>query len=175
MVGIDIRGSTAALVALAVVLGCSGARVEVRDDYDPDTDWSGIRRFVWFGIQARGGISEFDVKRIANAIRGDLRRKGLREVGDRAAAAIGVAAYLGVLPKAVDVWKHEGGILWTKGKDLVPAGALVVEVIDLRHGALVWRGAAERRLRENPSRRDADRAIEETVKKLLASFPPPPG
>lgn len=166
------RAGVASATILVLAAGCGGNKVEVRDNYDPDTDWSSISSFVWFGIQARGGISEFDVTRIANAIRADMRAKGLREVGERTGADVGLAAYLGVLPKAVDTWKSDGGILWTRGKDIVSAGALVVDVIDLRRGKLIWQGAAERQLAQNPSRSEVDRNIRDTVKKLLADFPP---
>lgn len=50
--------------------------------------------------------------------------------------------------------------------------ALPLEIVDPRRGAVVWQGVAERPLRENPTREQADRAISETVARLLADFPP---
>ncbi len=164
------------LVAVAALLlfsvGCGGPKTEVRDNYDPDTDWSRVRTFVWFGIQAQRGYSEFDVKRLANAIRDELQRKGLQVEGERTFADIGVAAYLGVLPKAVDTWKRDAGVLWTKEKELVSAGALIVEMVDLDSGSVIWQGSAERQLQSNPTPNQTEKTIKQVVKQLLANFPP---
>lgn len=165
--------SLVAVVAIALVAwGCSGPKTEVRDNYDPDTDWSQVRTFVWFGIQAQRGYSEFDVKRLANAIRDELQQKGLEIVGDRRMADVGVTAYLGVLPKAVDTWKRTDGFLWTKDKELITAGALVVEIIDLSKGGVIWVGTAERELQQNPTPDQTQRNIKDVVRKLFADFPP---
>lgn len=169
----EIRGVVAALATVVLALGCSSSpKTEVRDNYDPDTDWSRMRSFVWLGIQAQRGYSEFDVKRLANAIRDELQQKGLEIVGDEVFADVGVAAYLGVLPKAVDSWKRTDGFLWTKDKELVSAGMLVVEVIDLSKGGVIWVGTAERELQTNPTPDQTKRNIKDVVKKLFAAFPP---
>lgn len=169
----EIRGVIAILAVVALALGCSSApKTEVHDNYDPDTDWRQVRSFVWLGIQAQRGYSEFDVKRLANAIRDELQRKGLEIVGDEVFADVGVAAYLGVLPKAVDAWKRSDGFLWTKDKELVSAGMLVVEVVDLSKRRVIWVGTAERELQTNPTPDQTQRNIKDVVKKLFATFPP---
>lgn len=160
------------LATALLVGGCSGPKTEIRDNYDPDTDWSRVKTFVWFGIQAQRGYSEFDVKRLANAIRDELQRKGLEIVGDRVLADVGVAAYLGVLPKAVDTWKRTDGFLWTKDKELVSAGTLMVEIIDLDKGGVVWVGSAERELQDDPTPDQTQKNIKDVVRQLFADFPP---
>lgn len=171
---LDRFRSLVLLGALAALLaGCSSSpTTEVRDNYDPDTDWSQVRTFVWLGIQAQRGYNEFDVKRIANAIQDELQRKGLEIVPDETFADVAVAAYLGIRPKAVDTWKYTSGALWTKEKELVSAGALIVDVVDLRTRSLIWQGQAERQLQDNPTPARTEKNIKEVVKKLLADFPP---
>lgn len=162
----------AALATALLAASCSNPKTEVRDNYDPDTDWSRVETFVWFGIQAQRGYSEFNVKRLANAIRDELQRKGLEIVGDRALADVGVAAYLGVLPKAVDTWKRTDGFLWTKDKELVSAGTLMVEIIDLDKGGVIWVGSAERELQDDPTPDQTQKNIKDVVRQLFADFPP---
>ena len=170
-----MHGTSIALVAIFLLaIGCGGPKTEVRDNYDPDTDWNRVETFIWFGIQAQRGVNEFNVKRLANAIRDELQRKGLDIVGDRTFADVGVAAYLGVLPKAIDTWKSTGGVLWAKDKELVSAGALVIEMVDLKTGKLVWQGSAERQLADDPTPAQTEKTIKEVVKKLFADFPPSP-
>lgn len=163
----------AILTATLFALGCSGPKTEVHDNYDPDTDWSEVKAFVWFGIQAQRGYSEFNVKRLANAIRDELQAKGLEIVGDRMMADVGVAAYLGVLPKAVDAWKRTDGFLWTKDKELITAGTLVVEIVDLNKGGVIWVGTVEQELQQSPTPDQTQRNIKDVVRKLFAGFPPP--
>ena len=168
----DWRRLTLTLAVALLAGACSTAQIDVRQNFDPDADFSRLTRFMWLGIQAPPGISEFDVKRVARAITDQLVASGLREESARNRADLGVAAYVGLYPKAVETWKRDGGLLWTRGKELASAGAISLEIVDLRRGAVVWQGVAERPLRENPTREQADRAISETVARLLADFPP---
>ena len=168
----EARWRVLLLTVVLMASACSGPKTEGRDNYDPDTDWSEVKTFVWFGIQAQRGYNEFNVKRLANAIRDELQDKGLEIVGDRMLADVGVVAYLGVLPKAVDAWKRTDGFLWTKDKELITAGTLVVEIIDLNKGGVIWVGTAERQLEANPTQDQTRRNIKDVVRKLFAAFPP---
>jgi len=50
-----------------------------------------------------------------------------------------------------------------------PAGTIVVDVVDARSDSLVWRGTGLARIPNNPN--DYARAIQETVKSIVGTFP----
>ncbi|RKG97806.1 DUF4136 domain-containing protein [Corallococcus sp. CA053C] len=53
-------------------------------------------------------------------------------------------------------------------------GTLILDVVDARAKALVWRGTAQRNLGDSPSIQSGQKKLDEGVAKMLESFPPKP-
>jgi hypothetical protein len=71
---------------------------------------------------------------------------------------------------------YGGGFKWSVGYlpiDGLMPGSLVVDVVDAENGDLIWRGWADRALAFAPEElEDLPAFIEETVGKIMATFPP---
>lgn len=179
------------LVALA--LGAC-ASTQVSYDFDPATDFSAYHSFGWMPreVAARQGEAPppssdplFD-KRVRAAVERELTARGFVLVED-ATPDLYVTHSLVVEKRiespsvrtsvGVGSWGSHGGVgisTGSSGVRQVEQGTLVIDLIDARRGGLVWRGMGTRELPRNPKPEQRTAAIDETVAKILAQYPPQP-
>jgi hypothetical protein len=177
----------AASLACAVALlatGCSGIRVS--QDYDPNTDFSGLRTWYWM---ARAPSSDPRVDndlidgRVRDAVERHLGSRGYRRVptgeGD-----FGVGYHLAIQGKidvqTIDRYYGYGYGGWYGGMGTetyvrqYDEGTLILDVVDSRSQQLVWRGTGQAEVHQDTSPEQRTARIQEAVDKILAQFPPQP-
>jgi hypothetical protein len=173
-----------------LALGCSG--LEVSQDYDVNTDFSGLKSFTWKSEdQKKTGDVRVDNplldRRIRAAVERSLTAKGFRKgssgevdftvsyvyqirrkVGsDRVRTSVGFGTGSGGGFGGVGV--STGG-----GVSEYDEGMLVIDITATDSDSLLWRGTGTRQLsrRSNPEQVTAE--VEETVDRILVQFPPQP-
>jgi hypothetical protein len=171
----------AALLALALA-GCSSVRVDT--DYDPQADFSALHSYAWLAeSQPPTGDPRIDNAlvdaRIRGAIDAQLAERGLRRV--EAPRADFLVAYHVAVERKVDVqtlYRSYGRAGWGGGgySDTVvreyEEGALLIDFLRAGTGALLWRGSAETRLREQRSPEARDEYVQGIVAQILDAYPP---
>ena len=184
----ELRNHIVLIVSL-LALGCSG--LEISQDFDPATDFSGLMSFAWQSkVQEQTGDIRVDNPlldaRIRAAVERVLNAKGFRKVADgtpdftvsyvfqirrkieseRVRTSIGFGSVGGGGFGGVGV--GTGG-----GVSEIDEGMLVIDIIAPGGGSLLWRGTGTRRMprHSNPEQITAD--VDQTVDGILAQFPPP--
>jgi hypothetical protein len=163
---------TLILATLLVMMLCplgSARAATVRYDYDESAAFSEWKTLAWKRPQPTGG-DPLAMGRIRRALEAGFAAKGYTET-DRDEADFLVDFYAGAHR---ELRLTEGGGPF-RGRNLrvdaQPTGTLVVDVWDAGTGRLVWRGAVQDALANDPAK--ADRRTEKAVTELLAKFPPP--
>ncbi|KZN57151.1 hypothetical protein N474_09095 [Pseudoalteromonas luteoviolacea CPMOR-2] len=158
-------------------------------DYDKSVEFANYKTFAWspetdFDKGAENyQISELMEKRVRNAIQNEMGLHGFKLV-DAQKADVMVNFHASVDTKLdVDTfntsytarWNY-WGVGWhtqTQAREY-EVGTLVIDIVDRASNQLVWRGAKEGRLRKNQSPEQRTVSVNNTVKDILANFPPKP-
>ncbi len=180
-----------ALLALFILLGACQSD-SITQDFDASRDFASYRSWAWQepALQYRPDDprikSDLTEQRIRQAISGQLDQRGLRPVQGSGHADLGVQAYLIVENRQQQVTTNYGGAwngywggYWggpvyneTRSVDYTVA-TIQIDLFDGRDGKLVWRGSAEQVMRSYPpGPAERNSAIQQTVAKILANYPP---
>jgi hypothetical protein len=181
-------GRAAALAALAGALfACAG--VDVSEDYEPGTDFSGYRSFDWFpGGRAASGDPEVDSpfldRRVRDALVRELGSRGFIKVEDRTPDFF-VNYHISVRQKlsssgigigyGVGSWGSHGGVgvgVSTPSVRTYDEGTLVIDVLDAESKRLVWRGTGSQAVKSSPKPEETTAAVDRAVAAIVAQFPP---
>jgi len=171
------------LVAAAIASLTAAAAVaqKVSFDYDKSADFSSLTTFAFKDGTSSGNPLVDD--RIRTAIAGELAARGLRR--DDADPAVFIVTHL-TFDKKKDItaystspgygpygWYWGGGWRMTdvRVREIL-TGTLVIDVVDAKKGALMWRGIAAKELKAHPKSDRVDKNVNEVVVKLLKNFPP---
>ncbi|KZN52236.1 DUF4136 domain-containing protein [Pseudoalteromonas luteoviolacea] len=157
-------------------------------DYDKSVEFANYKTFSWSPDTAnfdKGAdnyqISELMEKRVRNAIITEMTQHGITLVeGTKADVMVNFHA---AVDTKLDVdtfntsysarWNY-WGVGWhtqTQAREY-EVGTLVIDIIDSASNQLVWRGAKEGRLRKKQSPEKRTESVNNTVKDILANFPP---
>lgn len=180
-----------ALLALLALLGACQSN-NVTQDFDASRDFASYRSWAWKepALQYRPDDpriqSDLTEQRIRQAISGQLDQRGLRPAQGSNHADLSVQAYLIVENRQQQVTTNYGGAwngywggYWggpayneTRSVDYTVA-TIQVDLFDGHDGKLVWRGSAEQVMSNYPpSPAERNSAIQQTVAKVLANYPP---
>jgi len=184
-----LRGYIILTVSI-LVFGCSG--LEVGQDYDVNTDLSGLNSFAWKSEQQ---IKTGDVRvdnplldaRIRAAVERTLSANGFRK--DSGGTPDFAVSYVFQIRKKIGSERVRtsvgfgvgssgsfGGVGVNTGGGVseYDEGMLVIDITDPGSGSLLWRGTGTRRMprRSNPEQLTAD--VDQTVDRILKQFPPQP-
>jgi len=176
------------MVGSLIATGCAGVRVS--QDYDPETDFSALQRYAWqTDSQEQNGSPLADnpllQQRIHEAVEQTLAARGFRQVS-RSEADFLVRHRYQVRQKVGSENVRTGigigtggsgtfggiGISTGGGVREYSEGTLVIDVVDADTGELLWRGMGSREVFTHADPRKTTRAVNETVAKILAQFPP---
>jgi hypothetical protein len=178
------------LTVSLLALGCSG--LEVSQDYDVNTDFSGLKSFAWKSEnQQKSGDVRVDNplldRRIRSAVERSLTAKGFRK-GSSGTVDFTVSYVYQIRRKVgsdsvrTSIGFGSGssggfggvGVSTGGGVSEYDEGLLVIDITATDSSRLLWRGTGTRRLsrRSNPEQITAE--VEETVNTILAQFPPQP-
>lgn len=173
--------------------GC--ATVSVNSDYDTKADFSKLRTYAWESeSQPAVGDPRIDSSllnsRIRTAVDQTLSSRGFQKV--ETGTPDFKVAYLMAVEEKMDVtqvstpyyspygvygtasinstWNMGGGVdtFVTQYEE----GTLLLDVVDPKTNALIWRGSGKKAIDENADSAKREANINKAVQKILAEFPP---
>ena len=173
-----------ALVALAVVSAC--APIEIETEHDRSIDFSTLHSYDWLReTRIESGHPRLDDpvlhNRVRSAVERELAAMGFERIFE-GRPDFWVSYHLS-LRSRLDSQSisrgvgHAVGDSWGPGPDRHTAiheyekGTLIIDVVDARLERLVFRGAAKKRLEDNPSAEKSRQNIREAVEGILGEFP----
>lgn len=171
-------------VAAALIPLAACATTSVRTDFAPDVDFDGYQTFALASPDAAAVSGPTGLgnplmnRRIRNAIAGELRSRGYREVEPEEATFL--VAYHAAVEGKLDVQTVNNyyGYGWRGGyvndTDVRPydEGTLVVDVVDAGSEELVWRGTVTAEVDTDSSAEKRDERLRDALRKLFDEFPP---
>jgi hypothetical protein len=183
-----------AVALLLLVAACS--QVPVSTDYDPEWQLQPSASYAWLPPAKRAVTdplidNELFARRIQRAVDEQLRLKGLA-AGSNDSADLLVNYHISTREKLdVDTfhssfgyypcwggcwgpgWRGYYGPGW--GNDITvrqyTAGTLIIDLVDAKTKALVWRGSSERRVPSFKTPEDRDAWVRETITAIFERFP----
>jgi hypothetical protein len=176
-----------AVLSLALLLGACAT--PVNRDFDASRDFGAYRTWGWKepGVQYRPDDprikSDLTEQRIRQAVAEQLDQRGLRMAQAGGKADVQVQTYLIVENRQQMIstnygggpwgsgWGGWGGMSETRSVDY-KVSTLQIDLLDGKDGKLVWRGSDEQMLARTPNPADRSKAVNETVSRILANYPP---
>lgn len=177
----------AALIAV-YALGSCAPSINVHSDYDPETDFSGLKTYDWLPDKRNFGETYPLVdKRVRKSVEDELAAKGFikdssNDPDFRIRYDAAVESKMKI-QKVDDFYAYPSGSWHYEYRSLNPFGSyaraydweegtLILDVVNPDNKYLIWRGTAQARLnRDNPPK-DSEKMIRDAVKKILDQFPP---
>jgi hypothetical protein len=152
--------------------GCSDLSVD--QDFDPKFDFGNFKTWSWAERtpQADGpgaaDVSSLTHERIRAAIEQELRVKGYSM--ENPAGADFWVRHHAAIGQRIEVYPGDG---WY-GDDVrsYDEGTIVVDVLNPKDKRLVWRGTARGAVDPDLTPREQEERIQESVREILAQFPP---
>ena len=161
------------ILFIATLASCSS--VYVNADYDKNASFSNYKTYAYMKNNLDNiAISDFDKKRILNAIDEVMATKGFTKSENP-------DVLISIFTKErdrVDVYQNYGfgwgwNPWWGMGYSSVvttPEGTLFIDIIDAKTKELVWQGQGTGYLTQNRDKKEA--VIKEFVSRILAQYPP---
>jgi hypothetical protein len=163
--------------ALALTTSSAFAQ-EVSYDFDRSADFSTLQSYTW--VRGTPLNDDFNHKRIVAAIEAQLESKGLHRVPGSDGPDV-LVAYHAVFARDLAIHAASsgwGGYRFAPNRtgsarvEQVLIGTLVVELLDARTGATLWRGTASREINVKASPEKREKNIGRATEKLFTHYPP---
>lgn len=164
------------LFALAGPLGC-GPTIRVHSSFDERADFADYVTFAMLepdrAVPTDPDIDPFFMQRLRRMVRDEMLRRGFREASaQEAQLRVGVMAVVRgrviVYPSSMAYgyrWAYPWGGYDVRQYD---EGTIVIDFIDAKRRAVVWRGTGTRVV----TRRTSDEDMREVVWEILNEYPP---
>ena len=169
---------TLATVASVLAFSASMAAQQINYDFDSSVDFSRFKTYAW--TRGTNLPDELNHKRVVRAIDTQLALKGLMAVAADAGPDV-LVAYHTSFDKNLQIngfgsgWAGPafGGMRsGTATTQQLVVGQLVVDMVDARTKAIVWRGQASSDLDPGASPEKREKNINKGAEKLFKNFPP---
>jgi hypothetical protein len=174
------------LVLMHVVFFVSPVLAQVKSDYDKDTDFTKYKTYTFAGWQkdCEKQLTEFDQKRITDALKAEFENRGLTLVDKMGDAKVSIYIVLQKETSTTAYTDYTGGLgygpRWGWGAGMGSAtttysqndytvGTLVVDMYDEDSKKLVWQGVIQSTVKEKPKQRE--KSIPKNIRKLMRDFP----
>ena len=165
------------LTLCATVLALSCSSINVSHDYDPQADFNNLKTFSWLPFPKKADVNQLVVKRIQDAVTGELETKGLRLSSNPDF----LIAMHGATKEKLDIqdWGYSSprAAYWGRRDISVQQyteGTLILDFVDAKSKEMIWRGVATGAVDSGASPEQRTKRINDVVAKLLAKFPPVP-
>jgi Domain of unknown function (DUF4136) len=171
-----MRIPTLVSIAVLALLSTSVAAQDVSYDYDTDADFSQLKSYAW--IQGTNLSDELNHKRVVNAIDTQLAAKGLQKVARRDGPDLLVAYHASFNRNLQINASGWGGYRLSRIRsgtatvEEVPVGTLVVDLVNAKSKAIVWRGTATKQVDVKASPEKREKNINKAAEKLFKKYPP---
>lgn len=154
-----------------LLLSTSAWAQDVTYDYDKSANFAALTNYAW----ANGGRVGDDLnhQRIVSAVDSQLAVKGMHKV-DAVAGADLLVAYHVVVTHDLAVNGNRARLTrWASARvEAVPVGELMVEIVNAKTRATVWRGMVSRDLDPKASPEQREKNLNKAVEKLFKHYPP---
>ncbi|MEE9349649.1 MAG: DUF4136 domain-containing protein [Flavobacteriaceae bacterium] len=168
-----IQKTTTLLVTLFLFASC--ATVNVKTDYDSQTDFTKYKTFAFYkkGID-KATISDLDKRRILRAIETNLKAKGLT-VSKNPDFLVSIFAKS---TKHVNVYNNNRyypryyGSYYHNNVSRYTQGTLMIDFIDTDGKKLLWQGVGVGALNTSGKVEKKEARIQEFVGEIMEEFPP---
>lgn len=172
------------LVIFAFVFSCNS--VTVQTDYDKSVDFTKYKTFSFYELADKSGsVSELNKKRIVNAVKNEMTKKGLTEAVDNPDILVNITAILAnkqSVTANTDYYNYGGyyrpyywgggyvGSTTTYNVYDYKEGSLIIDVIDASNKQLIWQGIGNKEI-DSPSKKTEEK-INDAVMQIMAGYPP---
>jgi hypothetical protein len=173
-------------VLIAMMLLSQLSFSQVTSDYDKSTDFSKYKTYTFAGWAKDSDkiLTDFDKKRIQEALRSEFANRGLQLVQTNGDAAITLYIVVENETSTTAYTNYVGGMNYggrrgwgmgmggattTYSQDDYMKGTFVVDMYDEDTKQLLWQGVIQSVVQEKPEKRD--KSIPKKVKKLMKKFP----
>jgi Domain of unknown function (DUF4136) len=166
--------------AMFLLTSC-GPQLTVTNDYDHTVNFSQFHTFRIVKLEQQyQALSQFNQTRVINAVRAQMLAKGFTE-SENADMLVNITSIMKAEKEIVaNSYGYGGGYrpyAWGGGNmsttvnvNNYVAGSLIVEVANAATSKLIWEGIGNQDINSPSS--DPEKAINTTVQKIMASFPP---
>ena len=188
---IMVRFSLLSFLLFFIAAGCS--EVQVNTNFNPKTDFSGLKTYRWLSTEADPGDdlrfnNELVTRTVRAAVENELSAKGFTR--DDSGQPDFVVTWFGSIEEKIRTAninhfysRYGYGALYRDPYwNSQPAasmnaveyeeGSLVIDFLDPVSHALLWRGSGSGKLKENQSESQVRRNLNGAVTSILADFPP---
>lgn len=170
-----MRSTVLVLTLCVVVLALSCSSISVSHDYDPQVNFTNLKTFSWLSFPKKAEVNQLVVRRIRDAVTGELEAKGLRLSSNPDF----LIAMHGATKEKLDIqdWGYSSprAAYWGHRDISVQQyteGTLILDFVDAKSKEMIWRGVASGAVDPGASPEQRTKRINEAVAKLLAKFPP---
>jgi hypothetical protein len=164
-------------VCLAM-LGTIAFAQSVTYDFDRTASFSKFQTYAW--IEGTSVSDELNHQRIVRAIEAQLASEGLSKV-ERSANPDVLVAYHATFDKSLQItgfssgfgaYRFAGSRSGSARADEILVGTLVVDMVNAKTQAIVWRGTATKDIDVKASAEKRDKSIKKAAEKLFKHYPP---
>ncbi len=168
------------IFTLFIVTSCS--HMQATHDYNPGVDFSKLKTFTILYDHTKG-TKTLMKDRIAQALKNELLAKGFRQVA-RDQADFWVVFHTNVTTRnqimtdyqrigVYPYYRRMGPMVPVQREYMYTEGKLVVDAMDPKDKAILWRGKVTDRLPTLKTPQERMKYIQKAVKEVLKDFPPP--
>jgi Domain of unknown function (DUF4136) len=163
---------------IATLIGTAGLLLrtsawaqDVTYDYDKSANFTALTSYAWANGDPVG--DDLNHQRIVSAVDSQLAVKGMHKV-DAVAGADLLVTYHAIVTHDVAVNGNRAGLTrWASARvEAVPVGALIVDIVNAKTHAVVWRGMVSRDLDPKASPEQREKNLNKAVEKLFKHYPP---
>ena len=174
-----MKSLTLAVTFIATVVligGCSS--INVKHQFDPETDFTVLKTYNWIEATVVGpeyGMKQLLGDRVENAVDKQLQAKGMTAVAENPDVQM---IYHVTKEEKIDTnsWGYKYDPNWGKGKDVQTydhaVGTLIVDMVDAKSKQLLWRGAGDKILSEDTTDEKRTELVDNVIAKIFEDFPP---
>lgn len=165
-----------ALALALLLLAAPAANPKVKVTFDQDADFSRFKTYDWVATQ-EPAANPVNHLRMTRAVERELEAKGLTKSIENPDLRV---SYFAKVEKKLKGTGYQSDSPWQSTSDLrtsvdfrrVQEGTVIIELIDEGTKLTLWRGVA---VGPAPSPDEVGPAIDATVRKILAEYPPGKG
>jgi hypothetical protein len=168
----------ATLMASVVLLGTITFAQSINFDFDKTANFRSFRTYAW--IPGASVPDALNNDRIVNALNAQLALKGLMKVARQADPDLYVA-YHAAFDRDLEItgfssgwggYRLPGSRSGMARTNEIVTGTLIVDLVDARTRAIVWRGTATKEITANAKPEQRDKNINRAAEKLFKNYPP---
>ncbi|SMO54459.1 DUF4136 domain-containing protein [Solitalea koreensis] len=179
----DLRSLFWPILFITIIVTACSTPMKVNSDFDKSIDFSKYKTYAFYQLtDTSRAISELNRKRILEAIKSEMNKKGFTESSNpdlmvNALAILkdmkSVTANTNYMGYGGYYRPYGGGMgMSTTTYDVnnYKDGSLIIDIVDIQKKQLIWQGVGNKEI-DGPIQ-DPDKTIPEAISKIMASFPP---